>query len=145
MKIYKETITFKSTAQVEFIDITDDVQHAIENSGIREGSVCVFLQHTTMGLIINHNEPMLLQDFMRALYHFAPIDERYSHDLFELKKDNKSDGRSNGHSHCKAILLGTNVNIPIDNGVMMLSERQSILAVEFDGSRERDVIVHVTG
>ncbi len=145
MKIYKEKITFKSTAQVEFIDITDDVQHAIENSGIREGGVCVFLQHTTMGLIINHNEPMLLQDFMRVLYHFAPIDERYSHDLFELKKDNKSDGRSNGHSHCKAMLLGANVNIPIENGVMMLSERQSILAVEFDGSRERDVIVHVTG
>jgi secondary thiamine-phosphate synthase enzyme len=145
MKIYKEKITFKSTAQVEFIDITDEVQQVVENSGIREGGVCVFLQHTTMGIIINHNESMLLQDFMRVLYHFAPIDERYSHDLFELKQTNKSDGRSNGHSHCKAMLLGTSVSIPVESGKMMLSDIQSILAVEFDGSRERDAIVHVTG
>lgn len=145
MKTYKEKIAFKSTAQVEFIDITDDVQKAIDNSGIRDGRVCVFLQHTTMGVMINHNEPMLLQDFMRVLYRLAPSDERYSHDLFELKKDNKSDGRSNGHSHCKAMLVGTSVAVPIENGVMMLSDLQSILAIEFDGSRERDVIVRISG
>jgi len=145
MKTYKEQIAFKSTAQVEFIDITDDVQKVIDNSGIRDGHVCVFLQHTTMGVMINHNEPMLLQDFMRVLYRLAPSDERYSHDLFELKRDSKSDGRSNGHSHCKAMLVGTSVVVPIENGVMMLSDLQSILATEFDGSRERDVIVRVSG
>jgi secondary thiamine-phosphate synthase enzyme len=144
MKTYKEKIKFKSTAQMEFIDITDDVQKVIDNSGIRDGRVCVFLQHTTMGVMINHNEPMLLQDFMRVLYRLAPSDERYSHDIFELKNGNKSDGRSNGHSHCKAMLVGTDVAIPIENGIMMLSNIQSILAVEFDGSRERDVIVRVT-
>ncbi len=145
MKTYKEKITFKSTAQVEFIDITDDVQKVIDNSGIRDGRVCVFLQHTTMGIMINHNEPMLLQDFMRVLHRLAPSDERYSHDIFELKKRNKSDGRSNGHSHCKAMLVGTDIAVPVENGIMMLSDLQSILAVEFDGSRERDAIVRVTG
>ncbi|XLQ20293.1 MAG: secondary thiamine-phosphate synthase enzyme YjbQ [Candidatus Moraniibacteriota bacterium] len=145
MKIYKEKITFKSTAQIEFIDITNEVAQVIENSGIREGGVCIFVQHTTMGVIINHNEPMLLQDFMRVLYHFAPVDERYSHDLFEMKKNNKTDGRSNGHSHCKAMLLGASVTVPIENGKMMLSELQSIFAVEFDGSRNRDAIIHVNG
>ena len=145
MKIHKERIIFKSVAQIEFINITDDVQKVIDNSGIRDGSVCVFLQHTTMGIMINHNEPMLLQDFMRVLYRLAPSDERYSHDIFELKKGSKSDGRSNGHSHCKAMLMGTHVVVPIENGMMMLSDLQSILAVEFDGSRERDVIVRVTG
>jgi secondary thiamine-phosphate synthase enzyme len=144
MKTYKEKIKFKSTAQIEFIDITDDVQKVIDNSGIRDGRVCVFLQHTTMGIMINHNEPMLLQDFMRVLYRLAPSDERYSHDIFELKNGNKSDGRSNGHSHCKAMLVGTDIAVPIENGIMMLSELQSILAIEFDGSRERDVIVRVT-
>ena len=145
MKIHKEKITFKSAAQIEFIDITDDVQKVIDNSGIRDGRVCVFLQHTTMGVMINHNEPMLLQDFMRVLYRLAPSDERYSHDIFELKKGSKSDGRSNGHSHCKAMLVGVDVNIPIENGIMMLSDLQSILAVELDGARERDAIVRVTG
>jgi len=145
MKIYKEKISFKSTAQVEFIDITDKVQSVVDNSGAREGTVCIFLQHTTMGIIINHNEPMLLQDFMRTLYRLAPADEQYSHDLFELKKTNKSDGRSNGHSHCKAMIIGTSVTVPVENGTMMLSDLQSIFAVEFDGSRDRDVVVQIIG
>jgi len=143
--MHKEKIVFKSTAQMEFIDITDRVQEVIDKSNIRDGRVCVFLQHTTMGVMINHNESMLLQDFMRVLYRFAPSDERYSHDLFELKKNNKSDGRSNGHSHCKAMLMGASVAVPVENGTMLLSDLQSILVVEFDGSRERDVIVHVSG
>ncbi|MEN8252062.1 MAG: secondary thiamine-phosphate synthase enzyme YjbQ [Patescibacteria group bacterium] len=145
MKIYKEKIAFKSSAQVEFIDITEEVQNVVENSGVREGSVCVFVEHTTMGVIINHNEPMLLQDFMRVLYHFAPADERYSHDIFELKKNNKTDGRSNGHSHCKAMLVGSSVTIPMSGGKMSLSDLQSILAVEFDGSRDRDALVQIIG
>ena len=66
MKVYKEVIKFKSTAQIEFVDITEEVRQVIERSGVREGGVCIFLQHTTMGIIINHNEPMLMQDFMRG-------------------------------------------------------------------------------
>lgn len=145
MSFYKEKISFKSSAEVEFIDITDAVQRVVDASGIREGHVLVFVQHTTMGIVINHNEPMLLQDFMRVLYHIAPQDERYSHDMFELRKNNKTDGRSNGHSHCKALVVGTHVFVPIEGGKVMLSNIQSILAIDFDGARNRDAIVTVTG
>lgn len=145
MKTHKDKIQFSSTAEVEFINITDAVQKIIDASGVREGMVTVFAQHTTMGLVINHDEPMLLQDFMRVLYRLAPQDERYSHDMFELRKNNKSDGRSNGHSHCKSMLIGSHVSVPVENGHMMLSSIQSILAVEFDGARKRDVIVIVNG
>lgn len=145
MKYYREKIKFKTTAQTEFVDLTDRVQEAIDASGIREGRVCVYAQHTTMGVAINHNEPMLLQDFMRLLDRIAPMDEQYSHDLFELKKGKKTDGRSNGNSHCKALFVGTQAAIPIDNGKMMLSDLQSIFAIEFDGSRDRDVIISVSG
>ncbi len=145
MSFYKEKISFKSSAEVEFIDITDAVQRVVDASGIREGHVFVFVQHTTMGIVINHNEPMLLQDFMRVLYHIAPQDERYSHDMFELRKNNKTDGRSNGHSHCKALVVGTHVFVPIEGGKVMLSNIQSILAIDFDGARNRDAIVTVTG
>lgn len=145
MKYYREKINFRSSAQTEFIDITDRVQEAIDASGIREGRVCVYVQHTTMGVVINHNEPMLLQDFMRVLNRFAPSDEQYSHDLFELKKGGKTDGRSNGHSHCKAMFVGAFIAAPVDNGKMMLSDLQSILAVEFDGARDRDAIISVSG
>lgn len=145
MKIYKEQIDLESKTQIQFMDITDRVQEIIDRSGIREGQVLVYVPHTTMGVAINHNESMLLQDFMRVLYKIVPVDDQYSHDLFELKRDSTSDGRSNGHSHCKAILLGNSETLPVEKGRVMLTEKQNIFAVEFDGSRKRDVLVQVIG
>ncbi|MCW1888145.1 MAG: secondary thiamine-phosphate synthase enzyme YjbQ [Candidatus Moranbacteria bacterium] len=145
MKIYKERIDLESKTQFEFMDITDKVQEVIERSGVREGQVTVYVAHTTMGVALNHNEPMLLQDFMRTFYKLVPVDGQYSHDLFELRRESTSDGRSNGHSHCKSLLLGNSETIPIERGKMMLSNIQNIFAVEFDGARKRDVVVSIMG
>ena len=145
MKIHKERIDLKSTTQIEFIDITTQVQEIVGRSGIREGQALIYVPHTTMGVAINHNEPMLLQDFMRILYKVVPVDDQYSHDLFELRRETKSDGRSNGHSHCKAILLGNSETVPVEKGVLLLTDRQNIFAVEFDGARDRDVVIQVIG
>lgn len=145
MKIHKEKIDIESKAQIEFIDITDRVQEIVDRSGIREGQVLVYVPHTTMGVAINHNEPMLLRDFMRILYKIVPVDDQYSHDLFELRRDSSSDGRSNGHSHCKAILLGNSEIVPVEKGKLFLTERQNIFAVEFDGARKRDIFIQVIG
>lgn len=145
MKIYKERIDLESKTQIEFMDITDKVQEVIERSGVREGQVTIYAPHTTMGVAINHNEAMLLQDFMRMFYKLVPVDDQYTHDLFELRRGRGADGRSNGHSHCKAFLLGSSETIPIERGKVMLSSIQNIFAVEFDGSRKRDVIVSITG
>ena len=145
MKIHKERIDLESKTQIEFMDITDRVQEIIDRSGVREGQVLVYVPHTTMGVAINHNESMLLQDFMRVLYKIVPVDDQYSHDLFELRRESTSDGRSNGHSHCKAILLGNSETIPVEKGKLLLTERQNIFAVEFDGSRKRDVFIQVIG
>lgn len=145
IKIHKQKIDVESKNQIEFFDITDKVQDIVDASSVREGSVVVFAPHTTMGVTINHNEPMLLQDFMRVLYKLAPMDDRYSHDLFEIRKVSKSDGRSNGHSHCKSFLMGVSQTVPIEKGKLLLSESQSIFLVEFDGSRKRDVVVQVMG
>lgn len=146
MKIYRKEIKIKSTKQVDFIDITEEVMDVVKSSGIRQGQVLVFAQHTTMSVVINHKEDMLEQDFMRMLDRFAPMDQQYSHDLFEIRKNNaKADGRSNGHSHCKAFLMGNSVTIPMDKGELLLSDIQTIFAVDFDGTRERDVLVQVMG
>lgn len=146
MKIYKERIDLESTTQIEFIDITDKVQEVVDRSGVREGQVLVYVPHTTMGVAINHNEPMLIQDFMRVLYKIVPVDSQYSHDLFELRRQSSTaDGRSNGHSHCKAILLGNSEVLPVEKGKILLTERQNIFAVEFDGSRKRDVVIQIIG
>ena len=145
MKIHREQIDLESKTQIQFMDITDQVQEIIDRSGIREGQVLIYVPHTTMGVAINHNESMLLQDFMRIFYRLVPVDDQYTHDLFELKRDSLSDGRSNGHSHCKAILLGNSETIPVEKGKMRLMEQQNIFAVEFDGSRKRDVLIQVIG
>lgn len=145
MKIHKERIDLESKTQIEFMDITGQVQEIVDRSGIREGQALIYVPHTTMGVAINHNESMLLQDFMRVLYKIVPVDDQYSHDLFELRRASNADGRSNGHSHCKAILLGNSETIPVEKGKLLLTDRQTIFAVEFDGSRKRDVFVQVIG
>ncbi|MFA6047542.1 MAG: secondary thiamine-phosphate synthase enzyme YjbQ [Parcubacteria group bacterium] len=145
MKIHRKKIEIKSTAQIEFLDITEKVNEVVADSGIREGQVTIYSPHTTASVMINHNETMLLQDFMRTLYKLVPISDRYSHDLFELNREKASDGRSNGHSHCKAILLSASENIPIEKGHMILSPTQSVFVVEMDGARTRDIVVQVMG
>src|SRR4030042_2640971 len=145
MKIQKQTITKESKSQVEFIDITHDVEEFITASGVKNGQVLAFSPHTTCGISINQNESLLLQDFLALLYRLVPIDERYSHDLFELKTGSNSDGRSNGHSHAKNLIVGVSEVVPVENGRMLLGERQNIFLVELDGGRKRDVVVQVIG
>lgn len=145
MKIHKKTIEVKSSSQIEFIDITDRVEEVVNSSGVREGQVLIYSPHTSASIVINHNETMLLQDFMRVLYRLVPISDRYSHDLFELNRASSSDGRSNGHSHCKSMLLGISQTVPIERGKMLLTEKQNIFVAEMDGSRTRDIIIQVIG
>jgi secondary thiamine-phosphate synthase enzyme len=145
MKIKKEKISISTQKQIEFVDVTEKVEEVVEKSGIKAGQVLVFAPHSTASLVINHNENMLLQDMSRILYRLVPVDERYDHDTFELTNKNKSDGRSNGHSHCKNMILGASETIPLEKGEMLLGERQNIFFVEFDGGRERDFIVQILG
>lgn len=145
MKTKTKKIEITTEKQLEFIDITSTVEEVIEGSGAKSGTVTIFSPHTTGSIAVNHNEPMLLQDMTRILYKLVPIDERYSHDMFELTKHSKSDGRSNGHSHCKNMLLGSSESIPFENGQMLLGDRQSVFFVELDGGRKRDFIVQVVG
>jgi secondary thiamine-phosphate synthase enzyme len=145
MKIYKQIIEIKTDSQVQFIDITKKVEEIIEASGIREGQVLIYSQHTTAGIVVNHNESMLIQDFMRTLYRLVPVSDRYSHDLFELNRAKASDGRSNGHSHCKVMLIGVSEVLPLEKGHMNITEKQSIFLAEMDGSRVRKIVVQVMG
>jgi secondary thiamine-phosphate synthase enzyme len=145
MNIQTKRIELETTKQVEFIDVTSQVEELLQEAKVQEGQVIIFCPHTTAGLTINHNESLLLQDMARLLYKMVPIEERYSHDMFELTKNKKSDGRSNGHSHCKKLLLSTSETILVEKGELVLGERQSLLFVELDGARKRDFIVQVMG
>ena len=145
MKIFKKNINFETKKQTDLIDLTHEIQEVVDVSGIREGQVLVYCPHATMSVMVNHNEPMLLRDFTNTFHKLVPDDVQYSHDLFEIKKGRKSDGRSNGHSHCKAILLRVSETLPIEKGKMMITDKQNIFAVDFDGPRKRDLIIQVIG
>lgn len=138
-------INLETKTQFEIIDITDQVKKNLEESRVQNGAVVVFAPHTTAAIRVNHNEPLLKQDIMKMLYRAVPVDINYAHDFFEIRTKVQPDERSNGHAHVKAFLLGDSETIPIENGKMVLGERQSIFFVELDGGRKRRVIVQILG
>ena len=145
MSAYQENINILSKAQIDFVDITDKVKEIVKRSKIKNGIVTVFSKHTTAAIRINQNEKLLLQDITKVLYRIVPIDENYSHDIFELRETKKLDERSNANAHIKAFLLGASETIPLKSGKMCLQAWQSIFFVEFDGARKREVFVEVIG
>jgi len=145
MKLKIEKLKLISKKQFEMIDISDKITEVINSSGIKTGSVTAFTPHTTASIRINHNEPLLIQDIMKMLYHTVPVDTNYAHDLFEIRSGVEANERSNGHAHVKSFLLGSSETVPIEKGKMLLGYRQSIFFVELDGGREREVVVEVMG
>ena len=145
MKSKIQRIQLTSKKQFEVIDITAKVEEVLKSSSVVNGLVIIFSPHTTASVKLNHNEPLLLQDIMKLLYRVVPVDINYSHDLFEIRTGLDALERSNGHAHVKAFLLGSSETIPVENSTMVLGQKQSIFFVEFDGGRDRNVLVEVIG
>ena len=145
MQILSKKIEIETKKQFEIVNITEEVKGIISKSGLKNGQVTVFVDHTTASVRINHDEPLLLQDIMKMLYRVAPVDVNYAHDVFEIRQNVSVNERSNGHAHVKAFLLGSSETIPFHEGHMMLGERQSIFFVELDGGRKRTYVVHIVG
>ena len=125
-----EIITREST---ELVDITSKVEEIVRNEGVTSGICAVFTKHTTTGLIINENEAGLRADIIAMLNELVPKGKGYMHDRID----------NNAHSHLRAMLLGSSLCIPIDQAKLMLGRWQSILFVECDGPRKREVYVKV--
>ena len=110
--------------------------------------VVVFSKHTTAGIIIQENEPLLLDDFSTLLGSVAPIDKEYNHNNFEIRTVHMhEDECPNGHSHCRHMMLGTSENIPIIDGSLPFGKWQRIFMVELDQEAEqpRKILVQVVG
>jgi len=138
-------IQLETKKQFEMVDITHHVQKAVTDSGIKTGLAVVFCPHTTASVRLNHNEPLLMQDFMKTMYKAAPVDISYSHDLFEVRQNVAPNERSNGHAHVKAFLLGSSESLPVERAQLVIGPRQSIFFVEFDGGRNREAYVKILG
>lgn len=145
-RIVTERLKFDTAFAPQFIDLTDQVQQIVEDSGIQSGQVVVFTQHTTAAIRINENEPELLRDFVAFLERVAPTIAPYRHNDFTVRTVNMTDDEcANAHAHCRQLLMSASETIPIVGGEMCLGTWQRIFLVELDHPRERSVIVQVLG
>jgi secondary thiamine-phosphate synthase enzyme len=146
MQIKTKILKFKTTQGPEFIDITKDVCEFVESTGVKQGVVNIFSQHTTAAIKINENEPLLIEDMTEFLKRLAPKEGNYNHNDFTRRTVNMCSGEcANGHSHCLHLLLPSFESRPIIEGKVNLGIWQRVFLIELDHDRERQVLVQVMG
>ncbi len=145
------TLHVESTSAPQFIDITEKVEGIVEESGLRNGIVVIFSKHTTAAIVIQENEPLLLQDMASLLERHSPRDGHYRHNDFDVRTVHMHENECpNGHSHCQHLTLGTSETIPVINGKLALGEFQCLFMVELDHVKalevaHREVLVQIVG
>ena len=152
-----ETLTAASTCRharihvttghpTEFIDLTDRLERVVADADLRFGILNVQTLHTTTAVVVNEHEPLLLADFVSLLERAAPRHAHYRHDDWLMRTVNVTDDeRSNGHGHCRALLLGASVCLNVIDSRIQLGQWQRVFFVELDGPRERDISVLLFG
>jgi secondary thiamine-phosphate synthase enzyme len=146
MKIVNHVIKLSTATSLDFIDITDKIKGKIKKSGIENGVVNIQSLHTTMAIIIQEAEPLLIGDLKKTLEKVAPRTLKYMHDNFKIRTVNMHPNEPvNGHSHCKALFLPSCVFINIVKANLNIGQWQRIFAVELDDARTRKVSVQIIG
>jgi secondary thiamine-phosphate synthase enzyme len=126
-------IKVRSREREEMVEFTDEVRRRLKESGAREGVCTLFVQHTTAGLTVNENaDPDVPRDMLHCLRMLVP-----QHGM------NFRHAEENSDAHIKATLVGSSVTIPFSDGELLLGRWQGIFLCEFDGGRERQVIMQV--
>ncbi|MDP3027863.1 MAG: secondary thiamine-phosphate synthase enzyme YjbQ [Nanoarchaeota archaeon] len=136
MKTYTEYITITAKKQKEIINITDQIEEAVEKSGIKEGICLVNSMHITSSVFINDEESGLKQDFMRWLEELAPEKPNYLH---------HHTGETNADAHLKRTVMGREVVIAITNSKLDFGPWEQVFYGEFDGKRPKKVLIKIIG
>jgi secondary thiamine-phosphate synthase enzyme len=128
-----KSLTIRTTARCEMLDITDQVSACVRESGIRQGLCHVFVPHTTAAVTINENaDPDVPRGILAAIERIVPFSDRYRH------------AEGNAAAHIKASLFGSSQTVFIADGRLVLGQWQSLFFCEFDGPRTRQVQVGLT-
>ncbi|MFB6121802.1 MAG: secondary thiamine-phosphate synthase enzyme YjbQ [Halobacteriaceae archaeon] len=126
-------VEIETTDRVDVVDVTDRVAAAVPDD-CAAGTCHVFVRHTTAGLVVQERESRLLADLTDRLADLVPASDGYRHDELD----------GNADAHLRAALLGPSVTVPVRDGSLALGTWQSLLLVECDGPRTREVAVTVT-
>lgn len=126
-------IKVRSRQREELVEFTTQVQEELRESGVDEGIVVLYVQHTTAALTVNENaDPDVPRDMLHALRTLVP-----QHGM------GFQHGEENSDAHIKATLVGSSISVPFKEGKLLLGRWQGIFLCEFDGGRERQVIMMV--
>lgn len=140
-----QRLRFKTSSTTQFVDITDKLRQEVRRSGLRMGRIHLQSLHTTVGLAVNENEPLLLRDFESLLERLAPTEAGYEHDDFARRFEIALDEPVNGHAHCRQLLLTGFATLLVEDGDLVLGRWQSVFAVELDGPRTRELALQLDG
>ncbi len=122
----------KTNGRTELVDITQGVQRLVSESGVRSGVCYVYVPHTTAAVTINENsDPNVGRDILKELNAVIPLDDGYGH------------AEGNSAAHIKATLVGVDRSLLVEDGRLVLGTWQALFFCEFDGPRDRRVLVKV--
>ncbi|MFB3926154.1 MAG: secondary thiamine-phosphate synthase enzyme YjbQ [Syntrophales bacterium] len=138
MNISSSQLSFRTKGRTDIIDITREVSAKVEQSGIKEGHVLIFVPGSTGSVTSIEFEPGLIADLKDIIEKIVPEGKTYRHD--------ERWGDGNGYSHVRAALLGPSLSVPVIEGRLALGTWQQIVFIDFDNRpRDRKVLVQVTG
>ena len=138
MPVITRRLSLSTEGEDDVIDITGEVQHVVDESGVDDGVTVVFVPGSTAVVTTIEYEPGLAKDFPDMLARVAPEDIEYEHQ--------KAWHDGNGRSHVKASLVGPSLAVPFEDGSLTLGTWQQIVLVELDTRpRQREVVVQVMG
>ena len=136
MKSKTEYLTFRTEKKIEIVKITDKINEIIKKSGVKEGLVLVNPMHITASIIVNDNEHGLHGDYLHVLEKLAPYKADYRHN--DTDEDNAA-------AHIWRQLIGHQVVLAITNGRLDLGTWEQVFYFEFDGQRNKRVLIKVIG
>ncbi len=146
LTLWAETLTFTTASARQFLDVTEEVAAVVRRSKVSQGWVSVFSKHTTAAVVLNENEPLLLEDMGAMLERLSTAAGVYQHnDLSRRTGEMDPEECANGHAHCQHLLIGASENIPVAEGRPDLGRWQRIFLLELDRPRDRQLVVQVFG
>lgn len=129
----QEVLFFKTSKKEEVLDITPEVKDIVSKSGIKDGLCVVYAKHATAAVIINENyDPNVCVDIINCLDKMIP-QGKWLHDNVD----------GNAAAHIKSSILGPSETVPVKAGKLQLGTWQSIMLCDFDGPRNREVVVQI--
>jgi secondary thiamine-phosphate synthase enzyme len=130
-----DAFSVSTKSKYDMVDITEKVKGIVKDSKIKEGMCLVYVPHATCAVLINENyDPNVMDDVLECMSKIVP-EGKWKHDNVD----------NNGAAHIKSAIIGPSETIPVKNGELILGTWQDIMVADFDGPKQRKVIVQIIG